>query len=133
MATVGSFCGITFRVSDSMVRTIENFSWSSAARYSTHQRHAGKDIPEKVGDQLEKITFSMTLTAYLGADPMAEYKKLRAVVSNGETGVLVIGRKRIGSYRWTATEASVTASNYDKRGAITSAEIKVTLQEYPRL
>ena len=132
MATVGSFCGITFRVSDSLVRTIENFNWSSAARYSSHQRHSGKDLPEMVGQQLEKITFNMTLTAYLGVDPMAEYKKLQDIVSSGKTGVLVLGRKRVGSYRWTATEASISASTYDGRGAVTAAAVKVTLQEYPR-
>lgn len=132
MAMVGSFCGIAFRVSDSLVRTIESFNWSSAARYSSHQRHAGKDLPEMVGKQLEKITFNMTLTAYLGVDPMAEYKKLQDIVSSGRAGVLVLGRKRVGSYRWMATEVSISASTYDGRGAVTTATVKVTLQEYPR-
>lgn len=132
MASVGSFCGIRFRVSDSEVKTIESFTWSSSARYAVHQRHGGKELPEKVGNSLEKITFSMTLSAYLGADPMEEYKKLRSIVAGGRDGAFVLGRKRIGAYHWTATEASLTAVSYDKRGGVTAADIKVTLQEYPR-
>lgn len=132
MAMAGSFCGIAFRVSEDMVKTIDSFSWTSAARYSTHQIHAGKELPEKVGEQLEKITFSMTLTAYLGVDPMAEYKKFNEIVTSGKTGVFMLGRKRIGAYRWTAIEASLTAVTYDGRGAVTTATVKVTLQEYPR-
>ena len=36
---IGTLGEVVFSVSDRVVETINNFTWSGSARYSTHQRH----------------------------------------------------------------------------------------------
>lgn len=125
----GSFAGISFTVSDSVVKTLNSFSWSTSAKWSTHQRHGLKDLPELTGKNLDKVSFGMTLSGFLGVDPMAQFKKLKKVVENGQPSVLVVGRTKVGT-KWVATDASITATYYDCEGSVASADVKVTLQEY---
>lgn len=125
----GSFAGISFTVSDDEVKTLNSFTWSAATKWTAHQRVGIKDLPELTGKSLDKISFGMTLSGYFGVDPIAQFKKLKKIVENGKSGVLVIGREKIGT-KWVATECSLTATHYDCEGAVASANIKVTLQEY---
>ncbi len=127
---VGSFGGISFYVSDETVRTLQDLSWSVSARYSTHQRHNNKDLPEKTGIELQEATFNMDLSAYLGVNPTTLFRKLVKMVENGKVCSLVLGSQRIGK-RWVAKSAQMTSKQFDGRGAVTIATIKVTLQEYP--
>lgn len=127
---VGSFGGISFYVSEDTVRTLQDLSWSVSARYSTHQRHNNKDLPEKTGTELQTATFSMMLSAYLGVNPTTLFKKLVRIVESGKVCSLVLGSQRIGK-RWVAKSAQMTAEQYGRRGVVTIATVKVTLQEYP--
>lgn len=125
----GSFCGVSFSVSDSAIKTLNSFSWKSSSKWTTHQRIGLKDLPEMTGKSLDTVTFGMTLSAYFGVDPMAQYKKLQKIVEEGTIGSLVIGKTKIGT-KWVATSSSVTAINYDREGTVATADISVTLQEY---
>ena len=127
---VGSFAGLSFHVSDDAVQTIENLSLSASARYSTHQRVNNKDLPEKTGTELMEASFDMTLSAYLGVNPMTVYNRLVKYVNSGKVGSLILGRRRIGK-KWTAKSAKLKATFFDGHGAVTSASVSVTLQEYP--
>lgn len=125
----GSFAGIAFTVSDSTIQTLNSLSWSSSGNWTTHQRHGAKDMPEMTGKGLDKVTFGMTLSAYFGVDPMAQYKKLRKAVESGKVATLVVGRSKVGT-KWVATDCSLSATHYDREGSVASADVKVTLQEY---
>lgn len=125
----GSFGGIAFTVSDSTVKTINSFSWSTSASWATHQRAGLKELPEMTGKKLDKVSFGMKLSGFFGVDPISQFKKLKKLVENGTSSALVIGRAKIGS-KWVATDASITATYYDCEGAVASADVKVTLQEY---
>ncbi len=127
---VGSFAGISFYVSEDTVRTLQDLSWSVSARYATHQRHNNKDLPEMTGVELQQASFNMTLSAYLGVDPTALFKKLVRAVENGRVSSLILGRQRIGK-QWVAKSAQIQSKQFDGHGAMTIATIKVTLQEYP--
>lgn len=125
----GSFGGVSFIVSDSVVKTLNSFSWSTSSKWTTHQRPGLKDLPEMTGKNLDKVSFGMTLSGFFGVDPIAQFKKLKTIVENGTSASLVVGRTKIGS-KWVATDCSLTAVNYDCEGAVATAEVKVTLQEY---
>lgn len=130
MAVIGCLGDIAFEVSSNVVKTFNNFKWSGAARYSTHQRHGGNALTEFVALDPDKISFDITLSAYLGVNPMSEINKIWDYERKGTTLPLVIGSKSYGKYRWTISSHEVKAKYYDKSGNVTSATVSVNLQEY---
>lgn len=127
---IGCLGDIVFTVSDSVVRTISNLKETGSAQYSTHQRHGGNALTEFVGIDPDKITFDITLDAYLGVSPSNDISKLWSYERNGTAVSLVIGNTAFGKYRWNVLTHTMSATHYDKWGDITVATVSVTLQEY---
>ena len=110
---IGTLGEVVFSVSDRVVETINNFTWSGSARYSTHQRH-----------------LTHALTEFTGLDPVTEVVKIWNYERSGTAVPLTIGTHAYGKYRWSIKSHKMKAQTYDKRGDITSATISLTLQEY---
>lgn len=132
MAIIGCLGDVVFEVSASIMRTLDNFQWSGAARYATHQRHLGRGLLEFTGVDPEKISFDMTLTPQLGVVPVDEITKLAKYESDGKTLPLTIGSKVYGEYRWVILNHKVKGQTFDKRGNLYVAVLSVSLQEYLR-
>lgn len=132
MASVGCLGDIPFVVSSSIVQTITNAKWSGSAKYATHQRHAGDALTEFVGNDPDKFSFDMVLSAYLGVNPMQLVDKIISYRREGRTLPLVIGDKTIGRYRWTITNHNVRLQTTDGEGNILTVTVTVSLQEYLR-
>ena len=130
MAQVGMLGDILFEVSDETVKTIENAVWSGSVRYATHQRHIYHAKTEFTGIDPDQFTFDITLSAYLGVNPMTELNKLWKYERDGETLPLVIGRKGYGKYRWTILKHSTKMKYFDGDGDVTHCVVSVSLQEY---
>ncbi|MBQ7816359.1 MAG: phage tail protein, partial [Oscillospiraceae bacterium] len=107
MATIGTFAGVTFSVSDKTVKTFNNMKWQVSGKYAEHDRHLKRDLLEFLGPELETISFEMRLSVFLGVTPLTEIIKLRSIIQTGKTDRLVIGGKVYGSYKWALTEMSV--------------------------
>ncbi len=129
---VGCLGDVLFSVSDDTVETINNFVWSGSARYSTHQRHLTHALTEFTGLNPDAVTFDIIVSAYLGADPMAEVVKIWKYERDGTAVPLTIGTHAYGKYRWSITNHKMKMQTYDGVGDVTSATISVTLQEYLR-
>ena len=99
MASIGCLGDIPFKVSSSVVQTITNGKLSGSANYATHKRHAGDALTEFVGNNPDKFSFDMVLSAYLGVNPMQMVDKIIAYMREGRTLPLVIGDRSIGRYR----------------------------------
>ena len=127
---IGTLGEVVFSVSDSVVETINNFTWSGSARYSTHQRHLTHALTEFTGLDPDGITFDIFVSAYLGVDPMTEVVKIWNYERSGTAVPLTIGTHAYGKYRWSIKSHKMKAHTFDKRGDITSATISLTLQEY---
>ena len=122
--------GIVFEVSADTVRTLNNFQWSGAAKYSTHQRHNTHALTEFVGLDPDKITFDMILSRQLGADPMGETVKIWRFEREGAALTLVLGDKCYGKYRWNIVSHRINTTYHDGNGAPYSVTVSVSLQEY---
>ena len=85
-----------------------------------------------MGPGIESISFSMTLSVFLGVNPLKEIKKLREMVRKGYAERLVIGGKVYGSYKWVMQKGTVDFQRFDNKGNLWAANIKVTLKEYPK-
>lgn len=127
---IGTLGDIVFTVSDEMVKTINNLTWSGSARYATHQRHLTSALTEFTGLNPDSITFDMLVSAYWGADPMAEVVKIWQYERAGTPVPLTIGTHAYGKYRWSITDHKMRMQTFDGLGNVTSATINVTLQEY---
>lgn len=132
MAVIGCLGDIPFEVSSNTVQTINNMKWSGSARYATHQIHAGDSITEFVGNDPDKITFEMVLSAFLGVNPIELMAKLDQYKREGRTLPLVIGDTAYGKYRWTILSHDTRMQHTDGSGNVLSLAVKVTLQEYLR-
>ena len=132
MAVVGCLGDVVFSASREMVRTLDKFKWSGSARYTTHQRHGGNALTEFVGLDTDKVSFTITLSANLGVDPMAVAKKLWKYMRDGETLPLTLGEHAYGRYRWSILSLSFSTLAFDRDGNLFAVQAAVSLQEYLR-
>ncbi|NCE66056.1 hypothetical protein D1159_16085 [Pseudoflavonifractor sp. 524-17] len=132
MGKIGCLGDIVFQVSDQVVETLDNMVWSGSARYSVHQRHLTHALTEFTGVDPDKITFDITLSAYLGVDPIGEAVKIWSCERNGLPVPLTIGEKAYGKYRWNITKHEMKMKYFDREGNVTHAVVSVSLQEYLR-
>lgn len=132
MAKLGSFGGITFIVSENIIRTFDGMKWDVSAKYATHDRHLQSDLLEFLGPEPDGITFTVKLSAFLGTNPMQEVKKLRQMTRTGQAERLVLGSQVYGSYKWVITKLSVSMQTFDSRGNCLAADVSLTLKEYGR-
>ncbi len=133
MAVLGCLGDIVFKVSDDTVHTFSNMKRSGSVNYSVHSRHATMPLAEFTGIELEKLSFDIALSVFLGTDPDEEIDKIIRYERNAKTLMLMIDSKFIGSYRWTITSHDIKPKHYGKQGKILSATVSLQLLEYPRL
>lgn len=132
MAILGTWGNTVFSVSRGQVRNFQNMKRKFGARYTDHDRHLLKPLPEYVGPELESLTFDIVASAFLGTNPQSTIDALKQKVENGNIDRLIIGGVQYGSYKWVCTGASVTLERIDNHGTVLAAKISITLKEYPR-
>lgn len=132
MAKIGSFGSLVFSVSGKTVRTFDELSWKTSAKYATHDRHIKRDMLEFLGPEPGSISFTMCFSVFHGTNPMREVEKLNRMVNDGMTGRLVIGGRVYGSFKWVVTSVSATMKRYDNKGNCWAATAQVTMKEYPK-
>ena len=131
MAIVGSLGDIVFSVSPKQVKTFAHMQWSSSMRYATHNRHLKDPLIELTGRDPDTITFSMTLSKYLGVDPDVEMQRLFDKQKSGEVLLLMVGSKSVGRTRWVIQKLNRTFDWFDRSGATLAAKVSVSLLESP--
>ena len=127
---LGALGDITFEVSDEVVQTLNNLSWGGSARYATHQRHGYHAMCEFTGMGADTLSFDITLSAYLGVNPMTAIGQLWTYERAGTTLPMVLGNKAYGKYRWVITKHSMKGQFFDGAGDLTHCKVSVNLQEY---
>ena len=125
---VGCLGDISFEVSGRRIKTIQSFNRSGSASYAKHQRVGGKELPEYTGENLETAEIEMIISAYLGASPRRELKKITRAQKAGTAMALVIGDDYYG--RYVITSYQLTAINYDRDMGVSAYTVKVSLMEY---
>lgn len=128
---VGCLGDIVFEVSPETVRTLDQFKWSGAAKWATHERHNYHSLTEYTGMEPDKVSFTMYLSAYLGVDPIDEVVKLWKYEREGTPVSLVVGDKAYGKYRWVLTDHEMDAESH-AGGNVATCTVKVNLLEYLR-
>lgn len=127
---IGSLGDIIFKVSDKVVETFNGFERSGSAAIQTHAVHNGRALAEFTGVGNEKISFQLTLSAYLGVSPRTELSKLIRHCRSGKILKLVLGRKVVGAYRWVISSWKAEYETFFGNGQVSQIVVSVTLQEY---
>lgn len=128
---VGSFGDLIFKVSAEQVQTFDTMSWQNDVRWSEHERYLNDPLPEFLGNQNDKMTFSIFLTVFAGTNPIAEITKLLNMERSGEPHFLVIGKKGYGKGRWVIQKSIIDMKRFDNHGNLLEASVSVTLLAYP--
>ena len=113
MAVIGCLGDIVFQVSDRTVLTLQNWTWSGAAKYAVHERHGMRPLTELTGVEPDKITFDIQLRAGLGVAPTK-------------------GKYAYGFYRWSIVSHEIKVEDTDPEGNMMDCTVSLTLQEYLR-
>jgi len=129
MGKIGCLGEIAFEVSSERVLTTKSMKWSGAARYGKHAILGGNTVTEFLGNDAEKITLSVVLSAYLGVNPMQELEKIIRYRRTGAALPLVIGEKAFGRYRWNILSHDATITSTDDKGNALTISVNLTLQE----
>lgn len=132
MARIGSFGDLVFSVSENTVKTFDQISWKTSAKYATHDRHIKADVQEFLGPEPGSISFTMAFSVFYGTNPLSEVMKLNEMVKRGIIERLVIGGRVYGSYKWVISEVSAELKRYDNKGHCWAATAQVAMQEYPK-
>lgn len=127
---IGCLGDIVFEVSDAVIKTISSATWSGSASIHTHQRHLTNSLQEFVGIDPDEFTFSMTLSKYLGVEPLKDIETIFEYERGGVAVPLFVGTKAYGKDRWLIKSHTVKMESYDGQGNLTVATVDVVLTEY---
>lgn len=132
MAVIGCLGDIVFQVSDRTVLTLQNWTWSGAAKYAVHERHGMRPLTELTGVEPDKITFDIQLRAGLGVAPTKQAVKLWWYERWGTPLALTVGKYAYGFYRWSIVSHEIKVEDTDPEGNMMDCTVSLTLQEYLR-
>lgn len=127
---IGSFGDIIFEVSFNTIRTFDNFTRSSAGRWSEHEVINQKPPSEFVGPGLDTISFSMRFDVQYGMNPRVEMERLLIMERSGQAEILIIGGKGLGVDKWVITDLRQNWQTVDNQGNVLVGVAEVTLKEY---
>lgn len=131
MARIGSFAGVVFEVSSQKILTFDEFEREGESRWYEHEIIGRKPAPEFLGPGLERIKFVVKVSSVLGVNPADVIRKLRAARDNGVYSKFIIGNAPISSSSWVLTELREIHKTRGANGLLVSADLELTLVEYP--
>lgn len=127
---VGYLGGTPFVTSSNKIRTFDNFSRSSTARWTKHDLIGQKPVLEFIGNDIEKISFDMQLRADYGINPEKELGNLRQMRDNGTAVTLILNNSPVTDNLWVIESLDEKVTFWGSGGEILSASVSVSLLEY---
>ena len=130
MAKIGNWgFHLKFETSDRRILTFNGFKRDFTARTASHVPIFGKPVLEFLGNDLQSITFTITVNAMRGISPRKIERKLLGCISAGVVAPLVVGRRTICT-KAMLTNVSEAFGVVLKRGELCSAQFDLTMTEY---
>lgn len=127
---VGYLGSTPFVTSSNKIRTFDNFSRSSTARWTKHDLIGQKPVLEFIGNDIEKISFDMQLRADYGINPEKELENLRQMRDNGTAVTLILNNSPVTDNLWVIESLDEKVTFWGSGGEILSASVSVSLLEY---
>lgn len=134
MGKVGSLGKISFYVKTvkglPKILSFSEMSGEAATDYEEHPVNGKKARLEFIAPQLEQLSITISARKQFGVDPLKIKKKLHAYKNNGTACTLMVGGKKIGTYKWVIENVSDTYQTISVNGEITEMDFTITLKEW---
>lgn len=131
MGQIGNFGSlITFETNDRRILTFSGMKKEASAGVTEHQRFLQKPLTEFTGPKLSTVSFSITLNAMHGVKPRATMEAIEKAIEEGQTELLVIGGRQVGTGKWIITSMSESWEHMYNGGELVAASVSLNLQEY---
>jgi len=122
------FIGKTaFLTSRRVVRTFESKVTNTSAQYTDHSVILGKPVPEFTGQQLEDISFEITLHGGHGIEPLTDVEQIKRDIESGRVNPVFLNGKYYGRYTIRDIEAEET---HWHRGRPIIIKVSLSIREH---
>ena len=125
---VGSIGSVVFSVDSKNASILKDYNRSVSANYATHSLVGQTAVMEYTGTNPTEISFTLTLSAFLGINPGSQLSKLEAMVKQGQQVTISIGSSIIGE-KWAVQSVSSKAEYYDNEGDVTQYDVSIHIKE----
>lgn len=127
---IGSLGEVGFETSGKKIKTFDGLNRNATVRLASHDLIDRKPLLEFVGAALETISFTMSLSAYWGIDPVDEIETLREMRDTGMAVPFILDGKPQGDGLWLIEMLAETWKHVDSEGRPRVIECNLTLKEY---
>ena len=128
MATIATWCGIRFVVSENKTIPLTDLKEDNSVSIATHQSLSMRQKVQWIGYDASSFSMNIVFDSLICRKPYDEYMKLKDYL--GHVSYLLIGNKRIGYHRWMLTGLSANYSRVISKGAISRIEATAKFTEY---
>lgn len=132
MAAMASWGDRVFSVEPGRILTFKDFSRSASFETKSEESPGEKPGTTNVGPGLETISFTVLLSATLGADVQKEADAWLSDCNGGAVHALFIGGKAQGGNSWQLTQVRMSDTEHMPDGRLIACTMDVTLTEYAR-
>lgn len=130
MAFIGYFGDIVFECSEDKMLTPQKFEREGSSRWKDHDLLLRKPVSQFAGPSLEKISFTIILSAMHGINPETQLKALRDIRDRGIVLPLVLDSKPISDNYWRLDSVKEGNNIFDGSGWCFHSEVELSLTEY---
>lgn len=126
-STIGLLGTIPFLCSSEVVHTFKDLSITRSGRWATHDIIGKKPVLEYIGPGLTEISFSIQLSSFLGAPPLAALKLLESMLEKRQPQRFLVGPEYLGKF--VIESMSEDRRHHNNRGICVYAVVNITLKE----
>jgi phage protein U len=127
---IGSLGPVVFVATEKTLRTFDEFTRTSAGRWSKHEVLGKKPLTQWIGPGLDTISFTMRFDARFGLNPRKELDALVELEREGKAMALTIGGKGLGVNLWVITSLEQNWEVVGGKGELLVATANISLEEY---
>ena len=130
MSTLGYLEDIQFRVNSIKLLTFKDLTFQKTAKFQHHEVIGKKPLSEFLGQDLEKLSFSIDLYEGLIVSVKEQLEILNNYHKEGRPLEFVVGTSSFGLDKWVITDLSESYNQIYRNGAITQVSADISLEEY---
>ena len=127
---LGTLGNVEFTVSENMIRTFRDLTFTHSASYAEHKIIGRKTLLEFTGINASSCSMKIFLDAQLGVNPADELRKLYEAMNNHEALAFTLGGQVMGGGLWVIDTLNESHSIIGAGGQLLRAEVNLSLKEY---
>lgn len=133
MATIGSYAGKTFKVSNKGIYTLKGgIKMKASIAAEAQEKENDKPSTYIKGFNLETLSFSITVFKQKNIDPLSEFNSWKKILYSKKPHPFILGGKKLGSNNFLMKDVSMEETKIVGNGEIVKMVIAIELEEYVR-